>query len=75
MTSDVSVGLELVAADAVKKWRQVIGPTNSANAKAQAPTSIRGRFGIDGTRNAVHGSDSAVSSKKETEFWFGGENT
>ncbi len=29
MTSDFIVGLELVAADAVTKWRQVIGPTNS----------------------------------------------
>jgi nucleoside-diphosphate kinase len=75
MTSDVCVGLELVAPDAVAKWRQVIGPTNSVTAKAQAPTTIRGRFGTDGTRNAVHGSDSAVSFKRESDFWFGGNNT
>ena len=61
MVSDVCIGLELVAPDAVTKWRQVIGPTNSLNAKTQAPNSIRGRFGTDGTRNAVHGSDSAAS--------------
>lgn len=34
MTSDVCVGLELVANDAVAKWREVIGPTNSTAAKS-----------------------------------------
>ena len=34
MTSDVCVGLELVAKDAVTEWRKVIGPTNTANAKS-----------------------------------------
>ena len=34
MTSDVCVGLELVANDAVSKWREVIGPTNSTVAKS-----------------------------------------
>lgn len=42
MTSDVSIGMELVHADAVTSWRSVIGPTNSATAKAEAPNSIRG---------------------------------
>jgi nucleoside-diphosphate kinase len=47
MTSDVCVGLELVANDAVAKWREVIGPTNSTVAKSQAPNSIRAKFGVD----------------------------
>lgn len=33
MMSDVSIGLELVASDAVSKWRSVIGPTNTQNAQ------------------------------------------
>ena len=33
MTSDVVTGLELVAENAVEKWRQLIGPTNSLLAK------------------------------------------
>jgi nucleoside-diphosphate kinase len=33
MMSDVSIGLELVANDAVSKWRSVIGPTNTQNAQ------------------------------------------
>ena len=50
--------MELVADAAVEKWRQVIGPTNTLKAKEEAPDSIRGLFGTDGTKNAVHGSDS-----------------
>lgn len=34
MTGDVSVGLELVAADAVNQWRDFIGPTNVGEARA-----------------------------------------
>lgn len=30
-------------------------------------------FGTDGTQNAVHGSDSSGSMKRETQFWFGSD--
>ena len=71
MTSDVTIGLELVATDAVKKWRATIGPTNSITAKQQAPESIRACFGTDGGKNAVHGSASVGEYKTESSFWFG----
>jgi nucleoside-diphosphate kinase len=70
MTSDVCIGMELVTNDAVKKWRSFIGPTNSHKAKEEAPNSIRGRFGVDGTLNAVHGADSAESHERESGLWF-----
>ena len=73
ITSDVVVGMELVAEDAVGKWRELIGPTNTQNAKAQAPKSLRALFGTDGTRNAVHGSDSQGSMKREVDFFFKGD--
>merc|ERR1712151_50134 len=34
ITSDVVVGMELVGPGAVKKWREVIGPTSTATAQA-----------------------------------------
>ena len=37
MSSDFIVALELVSDDAIKKWRELIGPTNSLTAKEQAP--------------------------------------
>ena len=73
MTSDVTVGMELVAADAVQKWRELIGPTNTEVARQQAPDSLRAIFGTDATKNAVHGADSLGSYKKELDFWFGGD--
>lgn len=74
ITSDVVVGMEIVADEAITKWRGLIGPTNTLKAKTDAPESIRALFGTDGTQNAVHGSDSTVSMKRETEFWFGGDS-
>lgn len=73
ITSDVVVGMELVAENAIDKWRGFIGPTNTLKAKEEAPDSIRALFGTDGTKNAVHGSDSSASMKRETDYWFGGD--
>lgn len=61
MQSDVSTGMELVAENAIQKFRGLLGPTNTATAKAEAPNSLRAMFGTDGTRNAAHGSDSGPS--------------
>eukprot|EP00744_Colponema_vietnamica_P001880 GILI01003054.1.p1 GENE.GILI01003054.1~~GILI01003054.1.p1 ORF type:complete len:376 (+),score=110.48 GILI01003054.1:153-1280(+) len=71
MTRDVVVAMELVADNAVQKWRSLIGPTNPENARREAPTSLRARFGSDGTQNAVHGSDSPASARRESDFFFG----
>ena len=53
--SDVVIGMELVSPDAVAKWRQCLGSTNSAQAEAG---TIRNLYGTDGTKNACHGADS-----------------
>jgi nucleoside-diphosphate kinase len=68
--SDVVTGMELVASGAVEKWRHLIGPTNTIQAKQSAPNSLRAMFGTDNTKNAVHGSDSGPSWKRETDFFF-----
>lgn len=70
VSSDVVTGMELVAENAIEKWRGLIGPTNSNQAKLNAPNTLRAVFGTDGTRNAVHGSDSGPSVKREEDFFF-----
>jgi nucleoside-diphosphate kinase len=65
------VAFEMMGADAVGKWREVLGPTDSSVARQDAPSSIRAQFGTDKTRNACHGSDSVESAKREAEFFFG----
>ena len=49
MTSGPVIGMELVGKGAISLWRTLLGPTNSLKAKEEAPNSIRGRFGVDGT--------------------------
>jgi nucleoside-diphosphate kinase len=62
ISSDLVVGLELVADDCVAKWRRLLGPTSPAQAKKESPNSIRAKFGKEGVQNAAHGSDSPASA-------------
>ena len=71
VTSDVVVGMELVRENAIKAWRQLLGPTNTLKARDEAPESLRAQFGTDGTRNACHGSDSPASADRELGIFFG----
>lgn len=65
------IACELMSEDAVGRWREVLGPTDSTVARKEAPGSIRARFGTDAMQNACHGSDSPQSASREAEFFFG----
>ena len=58
IASDYIVGMELVSEDCIRRWRQLIGPTNCQIARVEAPNSLRALYGTEGVRNACHGSDS-----------------
>ena len=45
-------------------------PANVSLAASTRPESLRAKFGLDGTRNATHGSDSIISARKEIDFFF-----
>jgi nucleoside-diphosphate kinase len=70
MQSDVVTGMELVAANAIETLRGVLGPTDSAQAKKEAPGSLRAAFGTDVMRNAVHASASSGDYQREHELFF-----
>jgi len=70
MTSGPVVAFELMGEGAISRWREFLGPTDSAIAREQAGNSIRARFGTDNTKNACHGSDSPASAAREVEFFF-----
>jgi nucleoside diphosphate kinase len=70
MSSGHVLKLELSGSNAIKRWRALLGPTNSATAREQAPHSVRAKFGLDGQKNAGHGSDSPESAKRELELMF-----
>lgn len=56
--------------NAIKHWRDLMGPTHVYKAQYEAPNSLRARFGLTDTRNATHGSDSPDSARREIAFFF-----
>lgn len=70
MTSGPVVAMVLEGQEAVKRVREIIGPTDSEEARRVAPDSLRALFGTDKGRNAVHASDSVESASYEIPFIF-----
>ena len=73
ITSGPVVAIELMRVDAIKKWRQLLGPTDPLVARADFPMSIRAKFGKDVTNNAAHGSDSTESAERVRLHFLGTE--
>lgn len=71
MSSGPAVALELVRDNAVAAWRDLLGPTDPAVARVEAPRSLRALIGEDVTQNACHGSDAADTAEAECAFFFG----
>lgn len=67
MTSAPIVAAVFEGEGAVARIRQAVGATDPA--KADAGT-IRADFGLDVTRNAVHGSDSVATAEEEIWLFF-----
>jgi nucleoside-diphosphate kinase len=67
MTEGPILVMALEREDAIRKWREVMGATNPANA---AEGTIRKRFGSSIERNAVHGSDAPETAQTEVRFFF-----
>ena len=54
--------------EAIVKYREVMGSTNPQEA---APGTLRADFADSIDSNAVHGSDSKESAKREIDYFFG----
>jgi nucleoside-diphosphate kinase len=55
--------------NAVTRYREVMGPTDSKKAPAG---TIRNKYGTNIERNAVHGSDAPETARAELAFFFAG---
>lgn len=64
----VFVGV-LEAEGAIARWRDLMGPTDS---KKAPKGTVRGEFGTDVEKNAVHGSDAPETARAEIAFFFPG---
>ena len=69
MTTDECQFFILSSNDAIKRWRELIGPTNAAMTK-EPPTCLRANYGDnDALRsNGFHGSDSVEAAQREAEL-------
>lgn len=67
MTEGPVVMMCLEGENAILKWRDLMGPTNPANA---SEGTLRKRFGTNIGRNATHGSDSPGSAAFEVGYFF-----
>lgn len=67
MTSGPVVALVLEGEGAIKRWRDLMGPTNSKEAPAG---TMRGDFGTDIEENATHGSDAPETARLEIPYFF-----
>ncbi|MFP4477101.1 MAG: nucleoside-diphosphate kinase [Desulfatibacillaceae bacterium] len=67
MTSGPVVVMILEGEDAISKNREIMGPTNSNDAPSG---TIRGDFGTDVEKNAVHGSDATETAATEISYFF-----
>ncbi|XP_052812769.1 thioredoxin domain-containing protein 6-like isoform X13 [Mya arenaria] len=56
MSSGPTLFMVLSREGAVEGWRSLIGPTDPLQAKEVDPDTLRGKYGTDILRNAVHGS-------------------
>lgn len=67
MSSGPVVVSVLEGEGAIARNRELMGPTDSAKASAG---TIRGDFGTDIERNAVHGSDAPETARVEIAYFF-----
>lgn len=69
MTSGPSIFMVLDGANAIAKWRSLMGATSPTDA---LPGTLRRKWGSSGPANAVHGSDSDESFDREYALLFRG---
>ncbi|MFB6291166.1 MAG: nucleoside-diphosphate kinase [Candidatus Bipolaricaulia bacterium] len=67
ITSSPIVAMVVEGEQAISVIRDMMGATNPFEAK---PGTIRGDYGLDLTKNLIHGSDSTESAKREIEIFF-----
>ena len=69
MTEGPILALVLEGEDAIKRWRDLMGPTNAEDAPKG---TMRGDFGTNIERNATHGSDAEDTAAFEIGYFFNG---
>ena len=69
MSSGPAVVLALETPNAIRRWRELMGATDPAQAEEQ---TLRRRFGSSIEHNATHGSDAPETAAFELSYFFKG---
>lgn len=72
-TSDEAFLMEVEGESAIRKVRELVGPSDIKAASAR-PWTIRGKYAEDHRRNCVHSSDGMSTAARELKYFFGGES-
>ncbi|KAH3747745.1 hypothetical protein DPMN_182175 [Dreissena polymorpha] len=76
MSSGPLLALGLAREEAIKGWRDMLGPKVVSEAKEKQPGSLRAQFAVEGAQiNMLHGSSTEEEAKKEIEYFFPVEQT
>jgi nucleoside-diphosphate kinase len=67
MTEGEIVPIALERENGISALRELMGPTNASEAPAE---TIRGKFGTNIERNAIHGSDAPKNAAVELAYFF-----
>lgn len=70
MSSGPTLAMVVAKRNAIKDFREILGPTNSEQAREVDPKSFRARYGTDTLKNALHGSESQLAAEREIRFIF-----
>ncbi|KAI9333322.1 nucleoside diphosphate kinase [Obelidium mucronatum] len=62
--------LDICKENAIQSWRDVVGPRDPKDARADHPKSLRGLYGQDRLINTFHASDGPVSAARELAYVF-----
>ncbi len=69
MTEGPILAMVLEGENAIKRWRDLMGPTDATKAPKN---TLRGTYGTSIERNATHGSDAPETAAYEMGFFFSG---
>lgn len=70
LSNGMSIALEIRCENAVETFRVTAGPWDVDMAKELFPESIRGTFGLDKPRSAIHCTDLSQDGQLECEYCF-----
>jgi nucleoside-diphosphate kinase len=71
MTSGPAVVMAIEGENAIARYREIMGPTDSKKAPVG---TVRQKYGTDIEKNAVHGSDGPDTARAELAFFFAGQD-